>query len=63
MIQRNGPKPTLPRPPRCKKCGVAVVWDTAYIQGKRIDSYRCINGHSSEDGEIGVRAVVEKQMD
>lgn len=61
MKNRRAPKPTLPRPKKCLKCGAAVQWQTARIGGRVVDSYRCLNGHSSEDGEIGVQGWVERK--
>ena len=60
MKNRHSPRPVLPRPKKCAKCGGAISWQTARIGGKVIDSYRCQNGHSSEDGEVGVEGWAER---
>ncbi len=62
MKNRHSPPPALTRPTRCAICGGAIRWDTAVVEGKRVDTFRCINGHSSEDGDVGVTgAAVRKR--
>lgn len=53
MRNRHPKPPILPRPSRCKRCGGAIRWETAVIEGRRVDSYRCIMCGEEQD-EVAV---------
>ena len=40
MINRNAPKPALPRPKKCAKCGGAISWKTAIMCGEEVGETR-----------------------
>lgn len=51
MQNRHAPPPILPRPSRCKRCGGAIVWNTAVIEGRRVDTYYCLMCGEEQDEE------------
>lgn len=53
MKNPRAPLPPLPRPKRCPVCGAAIKWDTVMIGGRRVDEYRCINGHGFDREAVG----------
>ena len=55
MRNKHAPLPPLPRPKRCPVCGASIKWDTVVIGGRRVDEYRCVNGHGFGREAVGRR--------
>ncbi len=52
MNNPRAPRPILPRPDKCPVCKAAIAWHTIVYQGRRIDEYRCLNGHETGEGAV-----------